>query len=388
MRKRVWVPMKFIQEMEVNNKKVVLRCDLNVPIKEGKILSDEKIIASLETIKYLLEQNAKVIVMSHLGRVKTEEDKESNSLGLVFNKLYSLLGEGKVFFCEHTSGIELKMAAESLAPGTMLLVENTRFEDIDGKKESGCDETLAKEWASLGEGFINDAFGTSHRKHASNGGIAKYLENGFGFLMQKELIGLKPVIEPEHPFVVIMSGAKVADKIELIANILKKCDYLLLGGGIAHTFNAVTYDMGESLVSKDSLDEVRRLLNEYSDKIIMPVDGVNQDEEVKLISVLSPKDNILDIGPATLKNYEEYINMAKTIFVNGAAGVYEDDRFANGTRTILELCAKAPGKTVLGGGDALASAEKYRIKNLHFMSTGGGATLDYIGTGKLKCQEN
>lgn len=380
--------MNLIQNMNVENKKVILRCDLNVTIKNGQILSDEKIIASLETINYLLNKNAKVIIMSHLGRVETEADKKDNSLLKVHSKLFELLPDGTgVYWSPFTRGSELESLIAEMKPGEVLLMENTRFEDINGKKESKNDSELAKYWASLGDIFINDAFGMTHRRHASNNGIAKYLPNGIGFLIQKEINGLEPVINPEHPFVVIMSGAKVADKIDLMANILKKCDYLLLGGGIAHTFNALKYNMGKSLVSEESLDEVKKLLQMYPDKIIMPTDGINETEEIKPIDALDDQDNILDIGPETIKNYAKYINLAKTIFLNGAAGVYEDDRFASGTKSILELCAKAPAKTILGGGDALASAEKYNIKDLYFMSTGGGATLDYIGSGKLNCLE-
>ena len=381
--------MKLLQEMNVESKKVILRCDLNVTIKDGKILSDEKIRASLETINYLLNKHAKVIIMSHLGRVETKEDKKDNSLRVVYERLSELLKGIKVSFCPVTHGQELESLINEMQCGDVLLMENTRFEDIDGKKESKNNLELAKYWAGLGDIFINDAFGVTHRQHASNSGITKYIENGIGFLIQKELEGLKLLINPVHPFVVIMGGAKVDDKIELIANVLKKCDYLLVGGGIANTFLAVNHDVGKSLVSEDYIGEVKKLMAEYPEKIIVPVDAVVETGEIKKVNMINDQDIIYDIGPATIEEYRKYLELAETTFINGTAGMYEDKRFAKGTKALLDICDKAPGVDIIGGGDAVSSVEHFGLtKKFHFISTGGGATLDYIGSGKLRCLED
>ena len=377
--------MKKLEDIEVNDKKVILRCDFNVTITDGAIRSDEKIISSLKTINYLIDKNCKIIIMSHLGKIKTEEDKNNNSLKIVYERLNELLG-GNVLFSENTKGPVLESMINNLTPGGVLLMENTRFEDLDGKKESSNDEELSKYWASLGDVFINDAFGMTHRRHASNSGIAKHLPNAVGFLIQKEIEGLELVINPTKPFVVIMGGAKVGDKIDLINKILQKCDYLLLGGGIANTFLSINNNVGKSLVSEDSIEEVKKLLNEYPDKIIMPTDVVTE-EGIKELDEIENHHSIYDLGEYTLLEYQEYIDKASTIFINGTVGLYEDENYANGTRRILQLCVNSDSKVVLGGGDALASAEFFNITDYDHISTGGGATLDYIGSGKLNCME-
>jgi len=377
--------MKKLEDIEVNDKKVILRCDFNVTITDGAIRSDEKIISSLKTINYLIDKNCKIIIMSHLGKIKTEEDKNNNSLKIVYERLNELLG-GNVLFSENTKGPVLESMINNITPGGVLLMENTRFEDLDGKKESSNDEELSKYWASLGDVFINDAFGMTHRRHASNSGIAKHLPNAVGFLIQKEIEGLELVINPTKPFVVIMGGAKVGDKIDLINKILQKCDYLLLGGGIANTFLSINNNVGKSLVSEDSIEEVKKLLNEYPDKIIMPTDVVTE-EGIKELDEIENHHSIYDLGEYTLLEYQEYIDKASTIFINGTVGLYEDENYANGTRRILQLCVNSDSKVVLGGGDALASAEFFNITDYDHISTGGGATLDYIGSGKLNCME-
>lgn len=383
--------MKTIKEIDIKNKKVILRCDLNVPLKDGAIVNNERIVASLETIKYLLKENAKIIIMSHLGKVKNPEDKQKNSLKPVYNALKELLPEVKgIYFCSETNGIELEDMANKLQNGEILLMENTRFEDLDSKRESNNDLELAKYWASLGEIFIDDAFGMTHRNHASNGGIKKYLPTAIGFLIEKELKMLEPLINPEYPFTVIMGGAKVEDKSLLIRNILKRCDYLLVGGGIANTFLGANYNIGASLASHEYIEEAKELLSIYIDKIIMPIDVIVENNG--LINIKSPEnindeDIIYDIGPKTIKLYEKYINLANTIFMNGTVGYYEDNRFETGTRSILEICEKAKAKVILGGGDAVTSAEHFNIRDFYHLSTGGGATLDYIGSGKLKNME-
>lgn len=384
--------MKKITDFDVYNKKVILRCDFNITIKDGKILNDDKIKASLITINYLIENNAKVIIMSHLGKVKTKEDRETNSLKIVYERLTDILSDKvKVYFSPNTRGKELEDLINNLNPREILLIENTRFEDIKNKKESNNDEELSKYWASLGDIFINDAFGNTHRKHASNCGITKYIDSGIGFLIEKELENLKLLINPELPFTVIMGGAKIGDKIDLMQNILKRCDYLLLGGGIANTFLSINNEVGKSLISEDSINEVKTILNKYSDKIIIPVDVVVSNKDnitTKDINEITSEDSIYDIGTETIKLYSKYINKSETVFLNGTVGMYEDHRFEEGTKNILDICSKASGKVILGGGDALSSADYFNINSLYFKSTGGGATLQYIGTGKLACMED
>ena len=382
--------MKSITDFDVTGKKVLLRCDLNVTIKNGTILNDDKIVASLETINYLVGKNAKVIIVSHLGKVKTEEDKKSNSLKLVFDRLENLINT-KIMFSEFTSGVALTDMVNQMENGEVVLVENTRFEDLDGKKESGCDDGYSKYLASLADIMIDDAFGMSHRRHASNYGVKKYLDWGIGFLVQKELEGLEPLMNPESPFTVLMGGAKVSDKTLLIDNILKRCDYLLVGGGIANTFLKVDNKIGKSLYSEDSVDYVKNILNTYSNKVIMPVDVIvenNGSVNTKLVSEILDDDIIYDIGPRTTAIYKEYINNAKTTFINGTVGLYEEEPFSIGTKEMLKSASLSKAKVILGGGDALASADKLGIDGFYHKSTGGGATLDYIGTGKLASMES
>ncbi len=382
--------MKTIKEMNLKNKKVILRCDLNVSIKDKVIVSDERIVASLETIKYLLDNNSKIIILSHLGKVKTEEDKEKKSLLIVYNRLKELLPNVTIYFSPVTRGKELENYVENLESGQILLVENTRFEDLTENKESNNDIELSKYWSSLGDIFIDDAFGMSHRKHASNNGIKKYLPYANGFLIEKELNKLEVLINPQEPFTVIMGGAKVEDKSLLIKNILKKSNYLLLGGGIANTFLAVNYNIGKSLFSSEYLEEAKELLSIYIGKIILPIDVVVENDKkisAKKISEVTDEDIIYDIGPLTIEKYKRYIEEANTIFMNGTVGLYENKNFEIGTKEILKICSKAKGKVVLGGGDAVTSAEHFKITDFYHLSTGGGATLDYIGNGKLLSME-
>ncbi|MFA7120290.1 MAG: phosphoglycerate kinase [Bacilli bacterium] len=383
--------MKHITEFDVNNKKVIVRCDLNVTIKEGKILNDDKIIASLITINYLIKNNAKVIIMSHLGKVKTEEDKKDKSLKVVYERLRELLPDNiLLYFSQNTRGKELEGLISEMKSGNVLLIENTRFEDIIDKKESNNDEELAKYWASLGDVFINDAFGNTHRKHASNCAITKYIDNGIGFLIEKELNNLNILANPKSPFIVIMGGVKATDKINIIPNILDKCDYLLLGGGIANTFLSINNEMGRSLVSKECIEEVKKILDQYSSKIIMPIDTIVENQNnimTKNINEITSEDCVYDIGSKTIELFEKYIKISKTIFINGTVGMYEDNRFEFGTENILNICSQSYADVILGGGDALASADHFKIDKFYFKSTGGGATLEYIGTGKLACLE-
>ena len=381
--------MKKITDFDFKNKKVILRLDLNVPIKDGEILSKEKINSSLKTIKYISDLGGKVIILSHLGKIKEEKDKEKNSLFIVYKEM--LKEFNNIYFSSSTHGPVLEEKIKNLNNGDILLVENTRFEDLDNKKESSCNEELSKYWASLGDIFINDAFGMTHRKHASNYGISKYLPSGIGFLIEKEIIRLEPVINPKHPFVIIMGGAKVEDKLDIIKGLLPKCDHLLVGGGIANSFLACNYNVGKSLIDEDKIEELKNLLSEYKEKIIIPMDAVieeNENVRNSKIDNLTNDSIIYDIGTETINNYAKYIYEAKTIFLNGTMGLYENDKYSIGTKEILNLVSNSSAFKIAGGGDALASIEKFNVKGFDYKSTGGGATLEYIKSGKLKCFEN
>ena len=381
--------MKTIKDFELTGKKVILRSDFNVSIKDGKIISNERINAELPTINYLIEKGAKVIIMSHLGKIKSEEDKKKNTLYIVYEELLKLINT-KIIFSPATHGKILEEKISFLQNGEILLMENTRYEDLENKKESNCDEELSRYWSSLGDIFINDAFGMTHRKHASNYGISKFLPTGIGFLIENEISGLSPIVKPQKPFTIIMSGAKLEDKLSLIKSLVPKCDKLLLGGGIANTFLAVNNNIGQSLASHDLISEAQNLISIYKEKIIMPVDvKVKNDtnSKVKDISDITDNDIILDVGPKTIELYKKYISGSETIFLNGTVGKYEDDGFGVGTKEILKAVSQTKAYTVIGGGDALSSTEYFKINNFSFISTGGGATLNYIATEKLTCFE-
>ena len=381
--------MKTLKDFEFEGKKVILRSDFNISIKDGKIISNERITAELPTINYLTKNGAKVIIMSHLGKIKSEEDKKNNSLYIVYEELLKLINT-KVIFSPATHGKILEEKILSLRNGEVLLVENTRYEDLENKKESECSEELSKYWASLADIFINDAFGMTHRKHASNYGISKFLPTGIGFLIESEIKGLAPILKPENPFTIIMGGAKLEDKLSLIKSLVPKCDKLLLGGGIANTFLAANVPIGKSLVSQDLIEEAKNLLSIYKERIILPVDVkvlTDSGIEVKCISNIASDDIILDIGPKTIELYKNYIDSSKTIFLNGTVGKYEEEGFEEGTKEILDEVSKTEAYSAIGGGDALSSAEYLKIDNFSFISTGGGATLNYIANEKLACFE-
>lgn len=375
--------MKFIEDIEVKNKTVILRSDLNVTIKEGKIIDDTKIIKSLQTLNYLLENNNKVIVMSHLGKVKSEEDKIKNTLYPVYLRLKELL-DCNIYFSKSTKGIELENTIKNAKLKEVILMENTRFEDYPEKLESGCNEALSKYWASLADVYINDAFGTSHRKHASTYGIKNYLDSYYGFLINTEKTKLDELIyTKEKPFTVIMGGAKVEDKLKLIKELLHICDYLIVGGGIANTFMyAKNYEIGKSLFSKENINEIKSLIDTFGSKIILPIDFYvenNKLKEYRTLDEIQRDDIIYDIGEKTINKYKEIINNSKIIFINGTVGLYEDERFKNGTVKVLECLSQSEAKTFAGGGDAVSSIKKLGFEGkLYYESTGGGATLEYI----------
>lgn len=378
---------KTIRDFDLENKTVLIRCDFNVPMKNGVITDNNRIVSSLETIRYAIEHHAKVVLLSHLGRVKKEEDKNEKSLKPVAEELADLLSM-PIKFVNTTRGEILETSIKEMHPGEVLLMENTRFEDVNGKLESSNDATLGSYWASLGDIYINDAFGTSHRSHASNVGIASHLPSGIGFLIEKELNIMGKTLEnPEHPFVVILGGAKVSDKIGVIENLVTKADTILLGGGIANTFlKAQGYELGKSLVDEDSLDFCVRMLKAYPDKIILPVDVVTAKEisdqapiQKRDVEEIENDDIALDLGTKTIDLYESYLSDSATIVWNGTVGVSELNHFVNGTKSLCSIISKAVATTIIGGGDTAGAVIGlgYKEKMSH-ISTGGGASLELL----------
>lgn len=380
---------KTIRDVEVSDKKVLVRVDFNVPIKDGIIQDDNRIIQALPTIKYLIDNNAKIILCSHLGKVKTEEDKATKSLAPVAKRLAELLNQDVVFI-DQTRGEKLETAINNLNPGEVLMFENTRFEDVDGKKESGCDQELANYWASLVDMVVIDAFGTAHRAHASNVGISNASDIAVsGFLIEKEIDFLNNALtNPKRPFVAIVGGAKVSDKIGVIKQLLTKADYVLIGGGMAYTFlKAQGYNIGDSICELDKLDVAKEILSLGKDKIILPIDVKlnNQfanDGDIKVVSYDQIPDGYqgLDIGDQTIELFAKYIKTAKTIVWNGPMGVFEFSNFAKGTNSVCEAIKDNPEAiSIIGGGDSAAAAISlgYQDQFSH-ISTGGGASLEFL----------
>lgn len=379
---------KTVKDVELNGKKVLVRVDFNVPMKDGKITNDNRIVAALPTIKYILENGGRAILFSHLGKVKTEEDKASKSLRPAAERLAELLGQD-VKFIPETRGAELEAAIAELKDGEVLMFENTRFEDLDGKKESKNDPELGKYWASLGDIFVNDAFGTAHRAHASNVGISANLEAVAGFLLEKEIEFIGGAVDnPVRPMVAILGGAKVSDKIGVIENLLDKADKVLVGGGMMFTFlKAQGKNIGKSLCEEDKLDLAKALLEKGGDKLVLPVDTVAakefaNDTEFRVVSVdaLADDEMGLDVGPATVELFSNVLKDAKTVVWNGPMGVFEMPNFAKGTIGVCEAIANLEGAiTIIGGGDSAAAAMQlgYADKFSH-ISTGGGASLEYL----------
>ena len=379
--------MKTIRDFNIQDKKVLIRCDFNVPMQDGKIIDDTRIKGEMETIQYAISHQAKVILLSHLGKVKEESDKEGKTLAPVAKRLEQLLQQ-KVIFVDACVGKKVEDAVNQLKAKEILLLENTRFEDLDGKKESGNDPSLAQFWASLGDVFINDAFGTMHRAHASNVGISRLLPSGIGFLVEKEIERLHTVFCPKKPFIVILGGAKVKDKIGVIEKFAPKCDRILIGGGMAFPFlEAEGYFMGSSMKEEDSLDFCKKMLKKYKDKIILPVDLAVSKEwkdgspAYKDITKLEIDDMGLDIGPQTIQIFKNQLQDAKTVLWNGPMGAYELSSYQKGTQELLTYLAskKEQIRTIIGGGDTVACAMKNHLeKELYHLSTGGGATLNYL----------
>ena len=331
---------RTIKDFELKGKRVIIRCDLNVPMRNNIIEDDTRIKSSIRTIKYATSNGARVILLSHLGKVKNSLDKLNNSLYPVSVRLSDYL-ERDVIFSSDTRSDKLTKMVSELEDGDVLLIENTRFEDLDGKKESNCDEELSKYWASLGDIFINDAYGTSHRSHASVTGIPKFLPSGIGFLVEKEIKKIDGVLDSNtHPFVVVLGGKKVDDKIILIEKLLEKCDKLLIGGAMSFTFlKTMGYNTGNSIVSDEHFEFCKKILDKYNKKIFLPMDFV-LDNGIKDIKEFDDDDIGYDIGPKTIELFENELMSAKRAIINGPMGMFEDDRYTNGTNKILRILDK------------------------------------------------
>ena len=380
-----------VKDVDLKGKKVLVRVDFNVPVKDGVITNDNRITAALPTIKYILEQGGRAILFSHLGRVKEEADKEGKSLAPVAADLAAKLGQEVKFIPGVTRGAELEAAVNALEDGQVLLVENTRFEDVDGKKESKNDPELGKYWASLGDGiFVNDAFGTAHRAHASNVGISANVEKAVaGFLLENEIAYIQEAVEaPERPFVAILGGSKVSDKIGVIENLLEKADKVLIGGGMTYTFyKAQGIEIGNSLVEEDKLDVAKALLEKANGKLILPVDSKEANAFADYTEVKDTEGEAvdlgflgLDIGPKSIAKFDQELTGAKTVVWNGPMGVFENPDFQAGTIGVMDAIVKQPGvKSIIGGGDSAAAAINLgRADKFSWISTGGGASMELL----------
>lgn len=379
---------KIVSDLDLKGKVVLERADFNVPIKDGEITNDNRIVQALPTIKYIIEQGGKLVLFSHLGKVKEESDKEGLSLKPVAENLSKQLGK-EVIFVPETRGEKLETAIENLNEGDVLLVENTRFEDLDGKKESKNDPELGKYWASLGDVFVNDAFGTAHREHASNVGISTHLETAAGYLMEKEIKFIGGVVnDPQKPVVAILGGAKVSDKINVIKNLGNIADKILIGGGMAYTFiKAQGKEIGLSLLEEDKIDFAKDLLENNGDQIVLPVDckiakEFSNDAKITEVSINEiPSDQeAMDIGPKTVELFNKELQGAHTVVWNGPMGVFEFSNFAKGTIGVCESIAKLEdATTIIGGGDSAAAAISLGFEDdFTHISTGGGASLEYL----------
>ena len=380
-----------VKDVDLKGKKVLVRVDFNVPVKDGVITNDNRITAALPTIKYILEQGGRAILFSHLGRVKEEADKAGKSLAPVAADLAAKLGQEVKFIPGVTRGAELEAAVNALEDGQVLLVENTRFEDVDGKKESKNDPELGKYWASLGDGiFVNDAFGTAHRAHASNVGISANVDKAVaGFLLENEIAYIKEAVEaPERPFVAILGGSKVSDKIGVIENLLEKADKVLIGGGMTYTFyKAQGIEIGNSLVEEDKLDVAKALLEKSNGKLILPVDSKEANAFADYTEVKDTEGEAvdpgflgLDIGPKSIAKFDQELTGAKTVVWNGPMGVFENPDFQAGTIGVMDAIVKQPGvKSIIGGGDSAAAAINLgRADKFSWISTGGGASMELL----------
>ena len=373
--------MKRLEDMNIEGKRVIVRCDYNVPIEDGVIKDDTRIVNSLETIKYCISKASKVIILSHLGRIKTEEDKENSSLKIVCDRLSELLNK-EVTFVTYEEDITSKVNDNNL-----IMFENVRFFDLDNKKESNEDPELSKYFASFGDIFINEGFGVSHRECASLTGISKILPSCNGFLVCKEVDNLSKLLNNyENPYTVCLGGKKVSDKIGLIDNLIDKVDYILLSGLMVYTFlSALGYKTGQAFVEEDKIDYCKELLNKYKDKIVLIEDLYARNNGTKFhrnIDEIDINDECLDIGEKTVEIFKEYLLKSKTIFINGSFGLFEDPSYEYGSKSMCEVFSSLDADIYAGGGDTTYMLNKYNVTNA-FMSTGGGATLTYLSTGDL-----
>lgn len=378
---------KTVKDIEVQGKRVIVRCDFNVPMKEGVITDDIRIVSALPTVKYLMEQGAKVILMSHMGRPDGEPNMKY-TLKPVAERLSQLLGQEVLFISSPVVvDDQVRAAAASLQEGQLMLLENVRFR----KEETNNGADFAKELASLADIFVNDAFGTAHRAHSSTAGVADYLPAVSGFLIEKEVEFLGNAVEnPKRPFLAIMGGAKVGDKIPVIENLLKKVDTLIIGGGMSYTFfKAEGLEIGTSILDEDSLELAGELVKKAEAagvKLLLPVDVICADAFANDAKTLvADKDKMpadmmgLDIGPKTVEIYRKAIAEAETIVWNGPMGVFEMENFAGGTRAVAEALAESKAVTVIGGGDSAAAVEQFGLaEKMTHISTGGGASLEFL----------
>lgn len=369
--------MRTLKDINLENKKVILRVDYNVSIKDGKVVDNNRIKASLETINYLLEKNVKIILMSHLGKVKTKEDL-NNSLLPVKEELEGLLNK-KIYFSSKLKGKELEELVNNLKERDILLLENTRFMDYPNKLESNCDEELSKYWASLGEVFILDAFASSHREHASTYGISKYLPHAVGFLVLKEIEELNKIKNENKTL--LLGGAKAEDKIGVIKNLLPTSEKVLIGGKMSATFlKSENINVGKTLVEDNLLEECKKLIT--TNKIVLPIDVVTENG-VKEIGHINTDETIYDIGPETISMYKKVLHNKPLIIINGTMGKYEDENYENGTKELFNFLKQTKSIVVVLGGDAGAASKKYNFTP-SYLSTGGGASLEYLEGKTLK----
>jgi phosphoglycerate kinase len=373
---------KTIRDIDVKGKRVLVRVDFNVPLKEGAVADDTRIQAALPTINYLLEQGAALILCSHLGRPKGKVVQELK-MDPVAARLSDLLGR-PVKKLDACVGPDVEAAVEAMQPGDVILLENTRF----NPEEKANDPEFSKQLAALADVAVNDAFGTAHRAHASNVGVAGYLTSVAGFLMEKEIEYLgNATANPEHPFVAILGGAKISSKIGVIESLLTKCDRLLIGGGMANTFfKAMGFEVGDSLVEEDAVATAETLLASAGSQLVLPVDVVvadafDNDANTKVVApnAVSAGWRILDIGPKTVQTFESALGGAKTVVWNGPMGVFEMDNFAQGTFAVAETLAKLDATTIIGGGDSAAAVKQAGLADkMSHVSTGGGASLEFL----------
>ena len=366
--------MKKIMDLDLENKKVLVRVDYNVPISDGIVMDDNRIRQSLETIKYLIDKNCKIILLSHLGKIKTEEDIKNNSLLPVKKVLKDLLGM-PVDFSSELKGPNLEEKVNNLKNGDVLLLENTRYMDYPDKLESNCDEKLSKYWASLADVFIMDAFGSAHRAHASTVGVAKYLPSAAGFLVIKELEKLDEIKKEEKTL--LLGGAKVSDKIGVIENLIDKATYVLIGGAMCGTFLKIKgYNVGKTFVDNEKEEYTKKLIEEFGEKIILPIDVVTENGN-KYIKEIEDDETIYDIGTKTIEIFNKYLSKSKLVLTNGTMGLYEEKKYENGTKNTLKCLYDNGIKTVVCGGDTGNAVKKFGF-NFYYISTGGGASLEYL----------